>query len=158
MEKGITTIKEAWKQLLQDIRSVRYVIICTAVYWVMTRILFHHFCPMVFTTGFPCPGCGMTRAAFHLLIFQWDEAWKFNPAIYPWAVWGIWAAWKRYIKKETKVNHTKPLIVVFGITFLCYLWRMAVLFPSDVPPMVYEQNNIFEKTLPFYGELISRIV
>lgn len=157
MTKGINVIKEAGKMLLRDLWSIRYAVVCIFVYWGVTRILFRQFCPMVIVTGLPCPGCGMTRAAIRLLMLKFNEVWMANPAIYAWLIWGIWAAWKRYIKKAEKINHTKMLIVVFGITLLCYLWRMAVSFPS-VSPMVYEQNNILERTLPFYRELINRMI
>lgn len=36
-------------------------------------------CPFAAVTGWPCPGCGMTRACLALLQGQWDAAVHFHP-------------------------------------------------------------------------------
>ncbi len=49
-----------------------------------------------------CYACGMTRAAQHLIHFQFEDAWYYNPlifAVFPllafvWARW-FWTDWKR---------------------------------------------------------------
>lgn len=55
------------------------------------------------TTGIPCPGCGLTRAAGHLARGEWGEAWIDHPFIYllgaeaaaGWAIWGATLAGHR---------------------------------------------------------------
>lgn len=36
-------------------------------------------CPLLRTTGLPCPGCGMTRSCLALLHGEWRASWDFNP-------------------------------------------------------------------------------
>jgi hypothetical protein len=38
-----------------------------------------HFCLIKQTTGYPCPGCGVTRSVEHLFHFRWLESIKSNP-------------------------------------------------------------------------------
>lgn len=43
-------------------------------------------------TGWECPGCGMTRAAYSALHGRWSEAFRFNPVgmvLFPAALTGI---------------------------------------------------------------------
>jgi Protein of unknown function (DUF2752) len=39
----------------------------------------HFVCPFAAVTGFPCPGCGMTRALLALVRGDWREAWRQHP-------------------------------------------------------------------------------
>lgn len=40
-------------------------------------------CPFLWLTGLPCPFCGLTRAAHHLLRCDWATAWHLNPLAFP---------------------------------------------------------------------------
>jgi hypothetical protein len=46
----------------------------------------HIICPTRWLFHFPCPLCGMTRAAWLFVHIQWKEAWMQNPGIFPLAV------------------------------------------------------------------------
>lgn len=49
-------------------------------------------CPFFLLTGFQCPGCGSTRAFYHLLHLQPIQAFKFNPMMIltlPFIAYGI---------------------------------------------------------------------
>ena len=39
-------------------------------------------CPVRLITGFPCPGCGGTRAMGAICLGQFDKAWSLNPMIF----------------------------------------------------------------------------
>lgn len=39
-------------------------------------------CPFYRIFGFPCPGCGMTRAALALLQLNLAAAWQFHPMVF----------------------------------------------------------------------------
>lgn len=65
---------------------VRYALVLFSVYAIPAQIIFHTLCPFAILTGFPCPGCGLTRAGFCLLRGQFSAAWELHPLIYPWAL------------------------------------------------------------------------
>lgn len=39
-------------------------------------------CPFYRVFGFPCPGCGMTRAVLSLLQLDFAAAWQFHPMVF----------------------------------------------------------------------------
>ncbi len=39
-------------------------------------------CPILYYTGIPCPGCGMTRALLRLLILDFAGAAAYHPLVY----------------------------------------------------------------------------
>ena len=53
--------------LAGDLRRLCPAAAAILAYGVVTHLLFDRFCPMLILTGFPCPGCGMTRALFLVL-------------------------------------------------------------------------------------------
>lgn len=160
MKKDTSTrfvqLKKAGKLFLWDLYTIRYALVWFMVYWIVSRLLFHHFCPMVIITGFPCPGCGMTRALLHLLSGEFLEVWRYHPAVYAWILYGIQLVWRRYVRQEKQMKQTGILIAVFSLTILCYIWRMFTVFPHT-PPMCYEWDNLLAKRLPLYQELVKRI-
>lgn len=50
------------------------------VLWLFPRLGIH--CVFLSCFGIPCPGCGMTRAAFSLLRLDLAAAWRYNPLIF----------------------------------------------------------------------------
>ena len=50
--------------------------------FISLNLLFHKICLISIITGFPCPGCGMTRAFVNLLTFHFKKAPRFC-ALFP---------------------------------------------------------------------------
>lgn len=91
------------KMLLQDLWNIRIAILLFAIYFVIGRKFLYSLCPMVIMTGFPCPGCGLTRAMFMVLRGDFAGAWKMHPFIYGVIILVGWFGVRRYIqRKETK--------------------------------------------------------
>ena len=89
--------------LLQDLWNIRIAILVFAIYFVIGRKFLYSLCPMVIMTGFPCPGCGLTRAMFMVLRGDFTGAWKMHPFIYGVIILVGWFGMRRYIqRKETK--------------------------------------------------------
>lgn len=149
-------MKKIWGRIWEDLKDIRWVILSLCLYWLAARIWFHNFCPMVILTGLPCPGCGMTRAALKLATFQFAAAWNYNPAIYLWALWGIHAVRYRYIKGERIAHKNLTLGVVLVVTLVVYCYRMAVVFPAEVP-MAYRYDNFLANLFPGYKILLKKI-
>ncbi len=60
------------------------------------------FCLFRNLTGFPCPGCGMTRALVSLARLDGAAAWAYNPAVVvvaPLLLW-LWAHWVGRLVEE----------------------------------------------------------
>ena len=108
--------------LLQDLWNIRIAILLFAIYFVIGRKFLYSLCPMVIMTGFPCPGCGLTRAMFMVLRGDFAGAWKMHPFIYGVIILVGWFGVRRYIqRKETK---SLGKWVILGIAPECnvYSW------------------------------------
>ena len=134
-------IKQGITQLKQDVKNWYIVIIVVFLYIVITNIIFDSACAVVIATGFPCPGCGMTRAAISFLLFRWEDAWNYNCVIFlivPFAIY--WLAC-RYIFQCKCREITIGLLVISLCLLGLYIYRMIHFYP-EIPPMVYNENNI----------------
>ena len=130
------------KLLLQDLWNIRIAILVFAIYFVIGRKLLYSLCPMVIMTGFPCPGCGLTRAMFMVLRGDFAGAWKMHPFIYAFAAGVVIFAWKRYICKKPIGKWFKTgCVVCVVLMVIYYVWRMYRYFP-DQPPMSYYHYNL----------------
>lgn len=126
------------------------------LYFVM-QALFGAFCPSVIVTGFPCPGCGMTRAVLYLLKGQFLRSWALNPAAGLWGLWALWFAFERYIRGQKCKGLTWALCGIALFMISVYLIRMVRYFP-DRPPYVYTPNNLFSRIIPGYRSIIKHLL
>ena len=76
-------LADALEIFLNDIKSAKWAIGIIIAYFVFFKTVFYSMCPLVVLTGFPCPGCGLTRAGFAVLSFDFVRAWHIHPFIYP---------------------------------------------------------------------------
>lgn len=141
MKRSVKTVlKEAASLLWQDIKNMRIAILVIAVYIWINRTFFPVSCVWVAFTGFPCPGCGLTRAALALLKGNFKEAFQIHPFIYVIAVIGLLFCVYRYILKRNQKVFVKYVLIVL-IAMLCfYVYRMVCVFPGE-PPMSYYHHN-----------------
>lgn len=133
---------DAWRLLLKDIKSAKWAVVLITAYFVFGRWIFGGLCPMVIITGFPCPGCGLTRAGLAFLKLDFYHAWSVHPFIFPMILLVFLFCFNRYIllKKEMAV------LKWFAVSVLCamilfYIWRMFRYFPGE-PPMSYYRYNL----------------
>ena len=80
---GRQILSDGIKLLRNDIRSIKWALIFISVCFAFLEITARSICPMYALTGFPCPGCGLTRAGLQALRFHFDDAWRMNPFIFP---------------------------------------------------------------------------
>lgn len=100
-------MRQCCERLWKDLRDYRAAIVVFILYNVLARSLFHAFCPQLILTGFPCAGCGMTRAVFCFLTGQFSRAMKLNPAAPLWILFLSWFFYNRYARGVYhKVHHS----------------------------------------------------
>nr|WP_308506235.1 DUF2752 domain-containing protein [uncultured Agathobaculum sp.] len=68
-------------------------------------------CPLQHFTGVPCPGCGMSRAAFALLRLDFASAFRYNPMIY---VLPPVALYTLFGKKPLLGSKTRERVLLWG--------------------------------------------
>lgn len=139
-------MRTVFDRIVKDIKNFRIAILLFAVYNIVVRKIFKAFCPQLILTGFPCAGCGMTRAVFYILTGRFERGMRLNPAALPWIMFLAWFFWNRYVRGARPKNMMRRLGVLGAVTLLIYIYRMANCFPGD-PPMVYYTNNIMQKLI-----------
>lgn len=131
-------------RICRDIRDFRGAILALVLYNVAARIVFHAFCPQLILTGFPCAGCGMTRAVFFILTGRFARGMRLNPAAPLWLLFLGWFFINRYLRGVRPKRMTLWLGLVCAATLAVYLYRMINCFPGE-PPMVYYRDNILRR-------------
>lgn len=128
--------------IIKDIKSAGWAIILVIAYLVFLKNFLYSLCPMTMILGIPCPGCGMTRAAFALLRLDFQAAWNYHPFIYPIVLLFLIFCWERYILRKEDMKTVKKLVVVIAVAMCAfYIYRMIRFFP-DTTPMLYYKNNV----------------
>ena len=139
--------------MIVDIKEYWMIAPIVFVLYIISHKIMGAFCPSVWIMGFPCPGCGMTRAFFFVMSGQFVRAFRINPSVYLWMIYGIYFIIQRYIR-GVKVKYNLLLIGIIVIIMLfVYMHGMLTQFP-DAPPYVYTGENLFERHVPGYREMI----
>ena len=129
----------------KDIWALRYIILVFTVYFFIGKNFLYSMCPMVSITGFPCPGCGMTRAVFGVLRGNFALAWKMHPFVYVLGGYVLVFAFRRYIMQKEVKSMVKYIILIAIAMIGYYIYRMVKYFPGDAPMSYY------------YGSILYRV-
>lgn len=143
-------------RMAADIREYGIAIIAVVIYMIFVNVVFHAFCPLVIVSGFPCPGCGVTRAAVCLLTGRWRQAWQLNPVIFPIALTAVYFGWNRYLLGRKAMALRGMIVAVFALLLCVYCVRMYLWFP-DRAPYVYAEDNVLARGVPFYRDILHRL-
>ena len=126
-----------------------YLVTAAAAAVFMLPILFGVYtCPIQAITGFPCPGCGMTRAALALLQLDFARAFAMHPGVYVLIGWClVWLV----SYGLNRAGHTNSLYKSHGMLIILavalagiYVVRMVLYFPHTAP-MVYNTDSLLYK-------------
>lgn len=137
-------LTETIRMLKADLWSIRYVILVLAAYFFLAWKVRYSSCPFVMVTGFPCPGCGLSRAGFSLLRGEFLRAWAFHPFIYGIVLLVIVFLVRRYIFHKEVKSLQKWLVVLIVAMLVFYIYRMLRYFPGE-PPMSYYSGNLLNR-------------
>ena len=109
--------------------------------WLILHFAFVHVCPVVLITGYPCPGCGLTRAFIFFFTGHPLLAFNSNPTFFLWMALLAAAIYLRYLRGTSLAPLKVPLIVICIITIAVYIFRMIFFFPGNAP-MEYVPHNL----------------
>ena len=148
-KKAAKVIGEGLKLLWQDVRNLWPALLVLVLYFLLGRFVRGSLCPSVILTGFPCPGCGMTRAMLSILRGNFAAALKLHPFSYVLIIWLAAFAVRRYILQKEIKSMLKWLVVILVCMITFYVYRMVRYFPGT-PPMSYYKDNMMYRI--FYLE------
>ncbi|MBD5457379.1 MAG: DUF2752 domain-containing protein [Lachnospiraceae bacterium] len=149
-------MKKVGECICQDIKNLWPAAAAVVIYTVLVKSIFHAFCPMVIVTGFPCPGCGMTRSLFFLATGKIGKSLWIHPMGIPIACLILYFLWNRYILGKNAKGIKALVITAIILLVALYVWRMFLFFP-DRPPYVYRKDNLLAKVLPFYEQMLHAL-
>lgn len=150
-------IKRVGKRIGKDLWDYRVAVLVFALYYVAVHLIFDAFCPSVILTGFPCAGCGMTRAVWFLLTGQFERSWRVNPMALPVVLLAAYGVIQRYFLRR-KIKGWKLLVGILCVGMLAaYIYRMVTVFPNR-PPYVYTTDNFLERSIPFYRDMLHKLL
>lgn len=133
--------RSIWKRIVSDIKNYAVAILLFGGYNIVVRLVFHAFCPFLILTGFPCAGCGMTRAVCCFLTGRLRQGMSLNPAAPFWIAWILCFLYNRYVQGKNSRWVRILLGITAVITLIVYVYRMRTQFPGN-PPMTYYKDNI----------------
>ncbi|OUP63738.1 DUF2752 domain-containing protein [Sellimonas sp.] len=144
--------RDTWHMIRKDLWNIRIVILVLAIYFTVAWCFLYTSCPLVLVTGFPCPGCGLSRAAFSILRGEFLQAWHLNPFIY--AIVALAGAFciRRYILHKETTSLKKWLLLLLIGMILFYIYRMIRYFPGE-PPMSFYRDNLINRLLRAVGSV-----
>ena len=102
-------------------------------------------CVFIRFVGIPSPACGITRAFSRLFVFDLRGAFWYHPLFWMPLAICVLAFFRKLGNK----------VVIFFIVLLLGVWivRMIVLFPRQIPPMLYNPNGILPVIFRFFRGL-----
>lgn len=149
-------MKAVIQRIRSDFENLWMAAAVIILYTILVNGIFHAFCPMVIVTGFPCPGCGMTRAVFFFLTGQIAESWHMQPMGIAAVGLFVYFCWNRYIIGRNAKGMKGLLVISFIGLLAVYFVRMYLYFPERIP-YVYTEGSLFEKTIPHYQEILHEL-
>ena len=105
-------------------------------------LLFFYECPFHYLLGIPCPGCGMTRALFSVLLLRFGRAFYYHPGIYlliPGFL--LWCA--DYFKLLTLKQRAKKVLLTLGIAALILIYFIRLFTGSDIVSIDLKSGLIY---------------
>lgn len=105
-------------------------------------------------TGFPCPGCGMTRAHISALQLDFKKAFYYHPLfIFPSLLFFIVIFKKRLKIADYLYNNNYIMLALFFIFVIVYFIRFILLFPNE-EPFTYNYNSKIYTVLQMLKNII----
>ncbi len=131
-----------WKLFKQQIKIFWPFILVCSIYVLISLLWIDEYtnCLFKMVTGFPCPGCGLTRAFLSILHFDFKASFFYNPS-WPVVILIVLVIFFSPTKLGKTLMHSKIFWAFsIGIIFGLYIYRMINIFPNY--PLNYEPRNL----------------
>lgn len=136
-------VKPSKKQILNDGKNFLLAVVLCALYLYFIQEVFGAVCWVRLAFGFPCPLCGVTRAAGLFIKGDFVGAWQMHAMFYLVLFFvPFYIFCKYFVKNGSKIIKGYVIIFVF-IAIAYYVYRMLYLFPEQ-EPLIYYQDNFIE--------------
>lgn len=149
--------KKTGRRIREDAKWAFLTGIVFFVYYEIVHYFYGAFCPMLVTTGFPCAGCGLTRAFLYLGSGQLERAMYMNPMALLVIVFALYCGYYRYIRLTTVKHFSLALGLLITVMLVFYGVRMYLYFPDRVP-YVYTRRNVLAERFPGYQQLVDQLL
>ena len=118
-----------------------FLVICTIIFLILDTIFkFHIPCVFESITGFYCPGCGVTRMLKSMLVFDFYQAFRYNPLLFiftPFILILLFNYLYCYYKKKESLFKKMPKSVcnILLVITIIY-WILRNIIPWLAPTVV----------------------
>lgn len=118
-----------------------FLVICTIIFLILDSIFkFNIHCIFKTYTGFYCPGCGITRMFKSMIVFDFYQAFRYNPLLFiftPFFFFLLINYLYCYYKKKESVFKKIPNIVWNILLFITIIyWILRNIIPWLAPTIV----------------------
>ncbi len=132
-------IKMIWSRINKDRKKYSMPGLVMAIYLLLGILLPGGACPVYRITGFPCPGCGMTRAAVLFLHGSWEQSFHMHPLLIGVILLVLTFCVLRYLLGKEVTNLKYFVFALAAVAVVVYIYRMITMFPNE-EPMIYNKN------------------
>lgn len=136
-------------ELKRNMKDYVWFLLFAALYLAFFAIVFpgEPNCLIKRTFGVPCPGCGMSRAAWNLLTFDFQDALFYHPLIVLMPLLAIILLFRNLPRIQPIYRSKWFWGAVVALFLIVYAIRMYLYFP-DIAPMDYYDQSLLERLLP----------
>jgi hypothetical protein len=137
-----TVVKENAETILKELKSSWGVLVIMIVYVIFASFFLGTGCLFSSTTGFPCIGCGGTRAGLALLHGNIIESLRLHPLFIPAVI--LFGAYFTifFFKGKTAAKKLDKALIIFTIAaVILFIIRMILFFPHT-EPMIYNFDSV----------------
>lgn len=128
-------------RIKNDIKKYHAGICVFLIYYLVTHFFFNASCPALLLTGFPCPGCGLTRAVICVFTFRWESAFYLNPVAFLIALEIVLFVIYRYFLGKTKKIFVFLVYFTVALLIIRYIYGMINWYPNRIP-YVFRSKNL----------------
>ena len=135
-------MKRGFDLLKSDLKAWWKGILLGVTLWAAASLLMGTPCWFRWLFGIPCPFCGMTRAAYKLVCFDFAGAWAFQPMLFPTLASILLLFASRYGNKKLFPAAVTVAVVCFCACVAFYAWKMLTVFPNAAPYVTDEHSLV----------------